>query len=225
MSPRLVAVLAFLSVVSLSVLSTAAPAAAQGLPNREQSVVLLNIVALKGAECGLLRPWETEIIRSMAEQDMLSWDEPRKARVAAETDTRLAETNCDSTSVVSVWIEGARRGIATEYLSLYLVIYSTMLRMDDPPAIFTELAKRDSPAEDIATIEAAMAAIAASDAKPDGGGAWPEFIESTSETVREFAPLLDAGGAPPDAVFAIRHAIAITELWLADQDIVDGDGD
>lgn len=74
---------------------TVAPVATQGLPDREQSAVLLNIIALKGAECGLLRPWETAIVRSMAEQDMLSWDEPRKARVGAETEARLVATTCD----------------------------------------------------------------------------------------------------------------------------------
>jgi hypothetical protein len=217
MAPKLLAVL-----TCFSLMLTAAPAAAQGLPNRDQSVVLLNIIALKGAECGLLRPWEAEIIHSMAEQDMLGWDEPRKARIAAETNTRLAETNCDTPSVVSVWIEAARRGIATEYLSLFLVIYRTMLKMDAPPLIFNDLAERDSPAADIAAIDAALAEIEASGARPDGGGPWPQFIEGTSEFVREFAPLLDAGAAPPEIAFAIPSAIAIAELWLADQDLADG---
>lgn len=219
MAPKLLAVLTCLSLVL-----TAAPATAQnqGLPSRDQSVVLLNIIALKGAECGLLRPWEAAIIHSLAEQDMLGWDEPRKARIAAETQTRLAETDCDTSSIVSVWIEAARRGIATEYLSLYLVIYRTMLQMDDPPIIFNDLAERDSSAADIATIDEALAEIEASGASPDGGGPWPQFIERTSEAVREFAPLLDAGAAPPEIAFAIPDAIAITELWLAEQDLADG---
>jgi hypothetical protein len=213
MALKLVAML-----TSLSLMLTAAPSAAQGLPSRDQSVVLLNTIALKGAECGLLRQWEAAIVRSMAEQDMLSWDGPRRARVAAETDARLTDTNCDTPSFVSEWIEGARRGIATEQLSLYLVIYSTMLQMDDPPMIFNELAERDSPAVDIAKIEEALVAIEASGARPDGGGPWPQFIERTSGAVREFAPLLDAGEAPPEVAFVIPNAIAITELWLADEE-------
>ena len=195
-------------------------AIAQNLPNQTQSVILLNIIAAKGAECGLLRPWEAAIVQSLAEQDTLRWEDARKAEAASETQTRLAETNCE-TPVIVTWIEGARRGIATEYLSLYLVVYSTLLQMEAPPQIFGELAQRDTAEADIATIDAAIAEMEASGARPDGGGAWPQFVERTGQAVREFAPMLDAGEAPADVNFLMPRAIAITELWLAEQSPID----
>lgn len=202
-------------VFGLALAAGANPTFAQGLPNQVQSVVLLNIIAAKGAECGMLRPWEATIVSSLAEQETLNWDEERKAAAAAETETRLGETNCE-TPVVSSWIEGARPGIASEYLSLYIVVYRTLLEMDDPPQIFEDLAMRDTPDEDIAAIDDALAAMEASGARPDGGGPWSQFIERTEEAVQQFVPMLDAGEAPPDVAFLMPKAITISELWLAD---------
>jgi hypothetical protein len=207
-------------VIGLALMAGHNAALAQGLPSQVQSVVLLNVVAAKGAECGMLRPWEAAIVGSLAEQDTLNWDEERKATAAAETETLLSETNCE-TPVVSTWIEGARPGIASEYLSLYIVVYRTLLEMDDPPQIFEDLAMRDTPDQDIAAIDDALAAMEASGARPDGGGPWPEFVERMAGAVHQFSPMLDAGEAPPDVAFLMPEAITISELWLADGDAED----
>jgi hypothetical protein len=175
---------------------TSAPSAAQGLPNREQSVVLLNVIALKGGECGLLRPWEAATVQALADQDTLGWEQTRVAATAAETQALLARTGCDE-PFLHLWIDGARRGIEAEYLSLHLVVYRALLSMQAPPDAFREAATRASPAADIAAIDAKLAALEASGARPDGGGPWPEFIASTSAAVEQFAPMLDQGEARP----------------------------
>jgi hypothetical protein len=188
---------------------------AQGLPSQTQSVVLLKVIAETGAACGYLRPWEAAIVNSIAEQDTLDWEQGRKDEAATAVDVQLAETTCD-TPIVKVWIDGARPGIASEYLSLYLIAYSTLLQMQSPPAVMADLVGRDSPDEDIAAIDAALIEMEASGARPDGGGPWPEYIERISDAVRQFAPLLDAGEAPAAALLLIPDAIEISELWLGD---------
>jgi hypothetical protein len=90
--------------------------------------------------------------------------------------------------------------------------------MQAPPDAFREAATRASPAADIAAIDAKLAALEASGARPDGGGPWPEFIASTSAAVEQFAPMLDQGEAPAEVAFLVPRAIAIAELWLADEE-------
>lgn len=146
---------------------------------------------------------------------MLGWEEGRKYQVAGEVRTRLVKTSCDA-PLVSQWIEGAQAGLATEYLSLYIIVYRTMLEMKSPPAILAELAKRDTRTADIDSIDTALREIERSGASPDGGGPWSHYIERTAQAVRRFVPLLDVQEAPSEVAFLVPRAILISELWLAE---------
>lgn len=206
-----------IALICLSLTFTAPAAAQGGLPNREQSVALLNVIALKGGECSLLRPWEAATVQALADQDTLGWAQSRLEAAAAETQALLARTACDE-PFLNVWIEGARRGLEAEYLSMHLVVYRALASMQTPPEAFRDAAGRTNPEADIATIDEKLAAIEASGARPEGGGSWADYIASTSAAIERFAPMLDRGEAPAEVAFVIPRAIAIAELWLADDD-------
>lgn len=193
-------------------------ASAQGdFLSQDESVVLLNLIAVKGAACDLLRPWEAATVQAMADQATLGWEDARREVVDGETEARLAQTDC-SEPFLSAWIEGARPGMEAEYLSLHLVVYRTLLSLTTLPESLSHVATRTSPTADIATIDTKLAALEASGARPEGGGPWPAFIARTSAAVEEFVPLLDRGEAPAQVAFVIVRSIEIAELWLAGED-------
>ncbi len=188
------------------------------LPTQDESVVLLYVIAAKGAECGLLRPWEAANVQAMVDQETLGWEDSRSRSVEAASRNRLAETLCDA-SFLTAWIEGARAGMEAEYLSLHLVVYRTLLSMPAPPAWFSDTVTRTNAEADIAVISEKLTALEASGARPDGGGPWTEFVSTTSAAVERFAPLLDEGEAPPDVAFLLPRSVVIAELWLADNEL------
>lgn len=196
---------------------TAPPAAAQsGLPSHDESVALLNIIALRGGECGLLKPWEAATVQALADQGSLGWEPSRLEAMERQKQARLAQTACD-TPFLNVWIDGARPGLEGEYLSLHLVVYRTLLSFPEATSSASRAVHRTTPDADIAVIDAQLARLEAAGAVPDGGGPWPEFIARTSAAVERYVPMLDRGEAPADVAFLIPRAIAISELWLAEQ--------
>ena len=195
----------------------APPAAAQdSLPSHDESVALLHVIALKGSECGLLRPWEAATVQALADQGSLGWEPGRRQAMERQKQARLSRTACDA-PVLNVWIDGARPGLEGEYLSLHLVVYRTLLSLPEASGPVSRAVHRTTPGADIAAIDAQLARLEAAGAAPDGGGPWPEFIARTSAAVERYVPMLDRGEAPAEVAFLIPRAIAISELWLAEQ--------
>ena len=202
-----------------AVLLASQGAAAQEVSSKVKTAAFLEVIATRGAECDLLRPWQAASLRALNLQDMARWQSDRHTGVVEETARQLAETDCDSESL-NVWIEAASRGFDSEMLPPYLVVYRLLAGQDEPPAIFTQTATRIRYAPAIDAINAKLAELEASGAVAEGGKSWPDYIENTETAVREFSALLDDETAPlaerNEAAGWIAQSAHIVELWLLD---------
>jgi len=202
--------------VAVAGLLAVSPVRAQ-FPDEGQSIALMTAFTDRGSECGLLLPWETATLRTITADARRSWD-GEEARLAADTSALAAATSCSDPLLVD-YLDASRGNLESEYLSLFLVAYQTLLALEPKPEAVAGLIGRTDAAADSATIDAKLAALAASGATPDGGGPWPAFIERTAAGVVEFAALLDEPGpAREEAWFWIAASLAIAELWLANED-------
>lgn len=210
----------FCYVVAALVIVSASAAQAQQPSSRVRSAALIEVIAVRGVECDLMRPWQAAALRALNRQDMSGWDDERRAEVILETARQLSETDCDN-QTVQAWIEGSSRGFDTEMLPPYLVAYATMARMDEPPAVFTATALRLDYAPAITAIDAKFAELEASGAVAEGGYSWPEYIERTEGFVEEFAATLAdpeaTGEAADEAASWLAQSALIVELWLMDE--------
>jgi len=102
--PIVVTAAAFAAAFSVA----AAPASAQGNP--ADTYAFLATVAEKGAECDLLRPWESATVLTEADRFLSNLTPKEQGAATTALDARLADTACDD-AAMNEWIEGARPGI------------------------------------------------------------------------------------------------------------------
>lgn len=204
-----------------AVLLVSQSAAAQEVSSKVKTAAFLEVMATRGAECGLLRPWQAASLRALNLQDMARWQSGRHTGMIEETARQLAETDCESSSL-NVWIEAASRGFESEMLPPYLVVYRVLASRDEPPKIFTQTAARILYAPAIEAINDKLSELEASGTVAEGGKPWPVYIENTERAVLEFSALLDDETAPlekrNEAAGWIAQSAHIVELWLLDID-------
>ncbi|MGD2131778.1 MAG: hypothetical protein PVI23_03235 [Maricaulaceae bacterium] len=209
----------FCFLAALAALS-ASPAQGQEPLSQVRTAAFLEVVAIRGMECGLMRPWQAAALRALNRQDMARWDNQRREQLIPEITRQLAETDCDN-QTVQVWIEGSSRGFDSEMLPPYLVAYRTMASMQEPPQVFAATALRLDYAPAIDAIDAKFAELAASGAVAEGGYSWPEYIERTEGFIEEFAATLAdpeaTGEAADEAASWLAQSALIVELWLMDE--------
>lgn len=192
-------------------------AVAQEVSSRVKSAALLEVIATRGAECGLMRPWQVASLRALNLNDMERWPPERRDGVAAETARQLADADCEN-ETVKLWIDASSRGFDSEMLPPYLIVYRMLASEENPPKIFSQTAVRIRYQPVIDAINAKLTEIEASGAVAEGGKPWPEYIEGIEGAVREFVALLDDDAAPlekrNEAAGWIAQSAHIVELWL-----------
>jgi len=196
-------------------------AAAQNVSSKVKTAAFLETIATRGAECGLLRPWQAASLRALNLHDMKDWPVERRIMLPAEVARQLVETDCE-TQAMTLWIEASSKGFDSEMLPPYLVVYRRLAQSAAPPPIFTQTAARVRFAPAIDAINKKLAYLEASGAVAEGGKPWPEYITNTEEAAAEFATLLDDETAPLDrrneAAGWIAQSVHIVELWLLDEE-------
>jgi hypothetical protein len=206
--------------VAACALLCASPVWGQQLSSRVRSAAMLEVIAERGVDCGLMRPWQAAALRALNRQDMASWEDEARAQAVSETDRQLGETDCDD-GTMRLWIEGSSRGFDSEMLPPYLVAYRTLATMPEPPQVFAATTLRLDYAPAIAAIDAKFAALEASGAVAEGGYSWPDYIARTGGFIEEFAATLsdpDASGpAADEAASWLAQSALVVELWLADE--------
>lgn len=205
---------------ALAVLSVLPASQAQGIPSRDQSVILMHVITSKGAECGLLKAWEVAAIRSMMEQEMRSWSREHRQMIADQASGKLLETGCDA-PVVTSWIEAAQPNMEGEMLPGYLLAYQAMAQLETPPDVFTALSLTLDTRPVIAAIEAKLAAMQADGVKPEGGGPWPDYIERTNGRIADMlagyvSGVPDPKNKPDQVAGMMAQSVLITRLWYDD---------
>lgn len=191
--------------------------AQEGLPSAVRSNAFVQMVAERGLECGLLKPWESAALAGMVRDDMSRRSEELQAQMEAEAARLSAETSCDA-NALNVWIEGSSPGFEREILPPYLVAYLQLAQMETPLEVFTDTTSLDDYGPAIARIEAKIDALEAEGVMPEGGMSWPAFMDRVEDFVAGFSAMLDSGDQDSaeiaQAKGMIEKSALITELWL-----------
>ncbi len=181
-------------------------------PPKVRSGALVEMIATRGVECGLLKSWQGHALHALALEDRKGWSAELVASLRTETARLIADTDCDA-EILTVWIEGASNGFDTEMLPPYLVMYKTLATMEDPPRVFLATSLRLDPAPVIAAIDAKLLELAQSGRKAEGGKDWPDYIADTEAAVLEFVDSLEAEGGDQAAAWIAQSALVIEEWY------------
>lgn len=205
-----------------ALLSFALPPAAQAQEHssRIRTAAFIEVMATRGVDCELLRPWQAASLRALNLRDMEDWPAEQRETAVAEATRLLPETPCDD-ATLTAWTEAAEPGFDREMLPPYLAAYLALVGYEDPPKVFTSATTRVRYGPAVETIREKLSALEAAGVVPEGGMPWPNYIERTQAHVRGFVTTL----ANPDASLQSRNEAAawiaqtahIIELWLADQ--------
>lgn len=190
------------------------------MPSQYASLVFLDAIAARGAQCELLQDWQAAMLHAQVRDAARAWSEDQRRQLTADAAEDSARRACDD-EAMNLWIEGARRGMESEGLAHYIVAYRALSNMTPPPALFVETTQIEDHAAARAVIDAKIAALEASGAIAEGGVPWAEFVARTSAGIEQIAQAHAAGEATPrvtreQAEAWIRDSVSITELWLAD---------
>ncbi|WP_430401386.1 hypothetical protein [Hyphomonas sp.] len=204
----------YLACLSLAFMVGATGSADQ-LPSKVRSGAYIEMIAQRGVECGHLSQWESLSLRAMALQDREGWSQAHVESLKTETAKRVAETECDA-EMLTLWIEGARKGFDIEMLPPYLVAYKTLSRMKDPPHAFSAVALRLDKEPVISVIDAKLAELAATGRPAEGGKTWPDYIEYTGEAILKLTQQLEGEGGDQAAAW-IAQSARIVETWYEEE--------
>jgi hypothetical protein len=202
-------------------------AAQEQTPPQFSGIVLVEAMAMRGLECGLLRPWQAAALSAQTVDAARDWSAAQREQLSVETAARAQETQCDDEGM-NAWIEAAQRGFESEMLSNFIVTYAALARMEPQPALFAQASQLDDHAGSLAAIEAKLAALEAGGGTPEGGGPWPDFIARQTarveQTVRAYENAEGAQNYPRARVEGfIAASVQVTELWLAESAVPSGE--
>lgn len=192
--------------------------AEDGVVSRKaRTVVYLGVVTNRGEQCGLLKRWEAEAIRAQMREEMKNWDTETHAYAAEQVSLKSAETACDDDSI-TVWIDAAQPNLRAEALPPYLIAYRRMAKSDEPPAIFRALALDLDQRPILSAIDSELNALSGSDARPEGGGNWDDYIVKTEG---QLDTLFEAFSDAPkskrytaqEAAALLGQAVYIVRTW------------
>ena len=209
-------------------LALTAPALAQnnGVPTQRQGLVMVEVIAQRGVECDLLRPWESQALRSQTSREMAAYDAETQAEITAEIATMSADMACDA-PFLNAWIDGAHPGFEREMLPFFLVGYTAFAEMDTPPALFTELTGRDDYGLPLSMIASEIERLQGEGVMPEGGVEWPAFETRIDAAAADIAGALrgEEGGNFPaeEAAGYVRDIATVIELWLDDAETENSD--
>ena len=190
------------------------PALAAPVPANVRAAAFVEMIAVRGVDCGHLEIWQGQALRALALEDRRSWTASRVEALKAETARLLDETDCDS-EALTVWIEGARAGFDYEMLPPYLVAYKTLSEMDSPPRVFLATSLRLDHTPVIAAIDTKLEILAASGRKAEGGKDWSVYAADTRAAVLDLSNSLEAEGGDQAAAWIAQSAL-IVEQWYSE---------
>lgn len=209
------------TLLAIAGLAAASPAFGQEVSQRARTAAFIEVVATRGVECEIVKPWQAAALRAANQQDMAGFSDERIQETIGETKVQLEKTTCTN-DAMNIWVEGSRPGFESEMLPPYLIAYRQMARLETPPKAFTGTALRLDYAPVIAAIDAKLDAIASSGATAEGGRPWPEYISRTETQIAEFVTILTdpeaSGPAADEAASWLAQSARIVELWFKDQD-------
>jgi hypothetical protein len=198
------------------------PAVAQnnGLPSQQRSAVLIELIAERGKDCGLLRPWQAAALRTQSRDLIARFDEATRSNIAKEIEAGRAAMTCDDAMLTS-WINAAGPNFEREYLPELLTGYRAFAVQSPPPRPFTDIAGRKDYTEALARISAKLSQLEAEGIVPPGGRSWQALAERQSSMAAQITAAIAGTGEPgrftaEQAVQLAEDVATIVELWLAD---------
>jgi hypothetical protein len=204
--------------LALPILLAAAPAVAQ---QPDPAFVFVVATGERGLECGLLAPWESEVILTETGRMMAGLSDAQRQIVADAAAAQADATPCDDPALTG-WITGARPGIIREWLSPHLALFHALAAMQSPPAEFAAATGGADLIAANAAIEAQFAIFADEHVRPEGALDWPAFQTTIDGVAQQIADAADGREGGPftagESVAYIDDAATIVLLWLADRD-------
>lgn len=207
----------------LAFLSIAPSVAAQnnGLPGQQETAVLMTLIADRGEECELLRPWQAESLRIQTRDLIARLDEAERTSVSESIEARRPDMGC-SDGLLVTWTEGAGPNFDVEYLPELLTAYRAMASRPSPPQPFLDAAGRTDFAPAMTRIDQKLAELEAEGIRPPSDMTWPELHERQASAAAELAAAVEGTTAsdrfpPEEAARIVRDIATIGELWLADE--------
>ncbi len=199
---------------------TAAPLTAQnnGLPTQQQGAVLVEVIAIRGAECELLKPWQAASLRMQTRDQIARFDDSTQAAIHADVDARAKAMTCDDAVLVQ-WITAAAPNMEREYLPEMLTAYKAVATMSPRPAPFDSVTGRSEYTDVVARIDTKLAAMVAAGVRLPSG----MTLDALNTRQAGFATQIGAAIAGTDTVGRftadqarqiVIDAVRIVELWL-----------
>lgn len=199
---------------------TATPLAAQnnGLPTQQQGAVLVDVIAIRGAQCELLTPWQAASLRIETRDQIARFDDSTQAAIRSDIDARAKGMTCDD-GVLVQWIRGTAPNMEREYLPELLAGYRALAVMSPRPAPFDSVTGRAEYSEVVTRIDAKLAAMVAAGVRLPGG----MTLDALNTRQARYAAQIGAAiaGADTSGRFTAAQARQIVidagrigELWL-----------
>jgi hypothetical protein len=190
-------------------------------PPQVQSAVLVEAIAARGEECGLLRPWQAASLRLQTRDQLSRLDAAGRAAADAAIASRRRDMRCDDT-VLTTWIGAARGNFDAEYLPELLAAYRAFARQAEPPAVFRTLTAGADRVKALGLIDAKLAALEAAGVRPPGGMTWRALLQRQEQAAAQITAAIVGRGDPgrfdPAQAAQLAEDVArIVTLWLADQ--------
>jgi hypothetical protein len=200
--------------------ATSASAQNNGLPSQQESAVLIELIAERGEDCDLLRPWQAASLRMQTRDLVARYDESVRARIREEIAVRRLGMTCED-PILTTWIGAAGPNFEPEYLPELLAGYRALALSKPPMAAFTAVTGRTDYADALARINAKLAELEAAGVRPPGGMSWQALADRQAVFAAQIAAAAANGGepgrfSPQEAVRIAEDVARITELWLLD---------
>ena len=190
-----------------------------GLPSQAQTAVLMELIADRGEECDLLRPWQAESLRIQIRDLVEGFDEARRVEVAEQIESRRPRMRCDD-ALLNGWIEGAEPNFEREYLPELLEGYRALALLDPPLEAFAEVTGRTDYAPVFTRIDAKLAELEAAGVQPRAG--WSALAERQAGFAVQLAAVLagtdeNVRFTPEEATRTLADVARVVELWLLEE--------
>lgn len=206
----------------LGSLAFVVPLAAQnnGLPSQQQGAVLIEVIAIRGAQCELLRPWQSASLRMQTRDQIARFDDTTRAQIRREVDARVQAMPCDDAVLVQ-WIDAAAPNMEREYLPELLAAYRALATMSPRPVPFDSVTGRAQYTDVVPRLDAKLADLVASGVRLPGG----MTLDALNKRQAGFATQIGAAINGTDTVgrFTAEQARQVVvdvgrigELWLGD---------
>ena len=192
-----------------------------GLPNRQQSAVLMTLIADRGEACDLLRPWQAASLRMQTRDLIAQFDDSVRTVIEHEVEQQRATMACDNNLLVQ-WTAAAAPNMEREYLPEMLTAFKAMAELDPHLAGGGLFANSGEVIQVIRAIDQKLAAMVKEGVRLPGDMTLDSLQRRQGTFARQIQAAFNGTGDPGrfdriQASHLIVDVARITRLWWLEQ--------